>query len=104
MNGITYKFEELEAIPGFCILVSGKAEISYTMEPADPDVGYRGGVDFEVNDIYIESLLKEVPDMKVEPDTWLYEAITNQLYRGKHADYIMEECEENEESRGYDDY
>ena len=104
MAHITYTFEELEVFAGVYLLASGSAEIIYTMEPADPDVGYRGGVDFEVNDIYIESLLKEVPDMKVEPDTWLYEAITNQLYRGKHADYIMEECEENEEGRRFDDY
>ena len=104
MAHITYTFEELEVFAGVYLLASGSAEIIYTMEPADPDVGYRGGADYQVEEVYLASIDPTKEDMKVEPDTDLYKQIVKQLYSDKHASWINDECEENEESRGYDDY
>ena len=53
MNLSTYDFTELDAYDG--LIVNGSADVSWTFEPDDPDVGYRGGYDFEVTRISIET-------------------------------------------------
>ena len=53
MNLSTYDFTELDAGDG--LVIDGSADVSWTFEPDDPDVGYRGGYDFEVTRISIET-------------------------------------------------
>lgn len=53
MNLSTYEFCELDAGDG--LFVDGSADISWTYENDDPDVGYRGGFEFEVTCICIQT-------------------------------------------------
>lgn len=104
MQLITYEFDELEILPGFALFAHGWAEISYEIEPDDPDVGYRGGACFTVEEIFIAANEPDHADYKLDHDSFLYLEIEKILHSSKHDWRITEECEEYENNRNSDDY
>jgi hypothetical protein len=53
MNLYTYEFTDLDVGEG--LTVNGSADIGWEFENDDPDVGYRGGFEYEITRISIET-------------------------------------------------
>jgi len=86
MNLTTYPFYDLDA--GEDLFVTGSADVSWTFERDDPDVGYRGGYDFEITRISIETKHGNTINLNNADD--LYKDIEN-ILTSKYSDNIIEQ-------------
>ena len=91
---IDYTFEEVQPYPGFCVLVSGTAEIVGTYDAADPDVGImRGGWEYYISSIKIDRFGNpdESATMVIDDTHPLWEGIEAELQGRRYSDLIDEE-------------
>lgn len=80
MHRYLYTFEELTPYPEYDILVGGCAEVNWEIFAAEPDVGImRGGVSFDIENIYVYSNKKDRPVMPLKHGTELYTKIEKEL-------------------------
>ena len=81
MNRIIYSFEELTPYRDYDMRVAGYAEINWERIPADPSSGIlRDGITFDIEAIYIYSLVRGKKAMSVTPATELYTMIEKELF------------------------
>lgn len=91
MNTFIYEFDELELIPGASLLASGFAVLEYNEEPADPSVGYRGGLSWRIKKITLDPYVKDGPYTVIDENNRLYPLFADALYVGKESNRIAEE-------------
>ena len=94
-GNIKWVFEELQIVPDHECLVWGEAEISYETEPADPDVGYRGGVNFSVDSIMLYADVNGKPGLELPHNHPLFSMIDAALHSPRYEYKIIEEIEES---------
>ena len=100
MSKITYEFSELEPYRGFEIYVYGEAEIFYSRQSAQPDLGInRAYWEYEVGKVWINSNKeKHMPPLRMElrQSDPLYEAIVLRLTDDTHDQWVQSAIEEYE--------
>jgi hypothetical protein len=88
MNSYIYTFHELTPYPGIDLFVWGYAEINWERYPAEPDVGImRGGISFDVNDIFLTSYIQGEPAKKLDRGSELYTLIEREILE-RHDTFI----------------
>lgn len=98
MNSYTYTFHELTPYPGIDLYVWGYAEVNWEKFSADPDVGImRGGISFDVNDIYLTSYIKGEPAKRLDHDSELYTMIEREILT-RHDTFIEDEIKSSIEN------
>ena len=88
MNSYIYTFHELTPYQGIDLFVWGYAEINWEKYPAEPDVGImRGGISFDVNDIYLTSYIQGEPAKKLDRDSELFTLIEREILE-RHDGFV----------------
>lgn len=99
MNTHTYTFYELEPYKGFELFAYGEAEISYSRQGPDPDVGIRSAYyEYEIDKIWIFAQTNaKMPPLKMElrPSDPLYQAIESRLLSDDYDNSVQESIEES---------
>jgi hypothetical protein len=99
MSSHVYSFYELEPYKGFELFAYGEAEISYSRQGPDPDVGIRSAYyEYEIDKIWIfADSNKSMPPLKMElrPSDPLYKAIESRLLSDDYDNSVQESIEES---------
>jgi hypothetical protein len=86
MNLTTYEFEDIDV--GEDLFVTGSADLEWKFDSDEPDVGYRGGYDFEITRISVETKHGNIINLNNTDD--LYKDI-EQVLVSKYSDNIIEQ-------------
>jgi len=94
MSKITYEFSDLEPYRGFEIYVHGEAEIFYSRQSAEPDLGInRAYWEYEVGKVWINSNKKKEA-MELKQSDPLYEAIVLRLTSEDYDQWVQSAIDE----------
>lgn len=88
-----YEMEEFQILPDHSVYVWGAAEIVYTTEPPDYEVGYRGGISYYVDNIVIYADKKGKTNLEPDPKSELYRMTEQALMSPLHSFRITEQIE-----------
>ena len=94
-GSLTYVFDELQVVPDHECYVWGEAEITFETESADPDVGYRGGISYAVENIILYADEKGKAGLQIDVKSDIYKMINAALYKNPHQYRIVEMVEES---------
>jgi hypothetical protein len=89
----TYTFEELQPYPDMMVLAYGEATIVWEWQDGDPDVGYRGGPSYYVDDISLDHS-KDPGVTPLDGKTELYALIEKALMSRAYESHIVSEIED----------
>jgi hypothetical protein len=95
MKTFTYYFDALSILPRYHILASGEADISYSISPAEPDVGIMSPyvADIDVTSVVIYGRAQGQPNLNLDTAHPLYSYIVDALM---DSDDLIEACEEDD--------
>lgn len=93
----TYSFDELEIIKNYAVMAAGEVDVDYSIADAEPDVGiFEPYVDdIDITAIVLSSNKKDVPDLNISQDHWLYKLIYDALIDDEH---LLNACVEDAEN------
>lgn len=93
----TYSFDELEIIKNYAVMAAGEVDVDYSIADAEPDVGiFEPYVDdIDITAIVLSSNKKDVPDLNISQDHWLYKLIYDALIDDEH---LLNACIEDAEN------
>lgn len=95
-NGhITYTFEELLPYENMSVLAYGQATIVWEWQDGDPDVGYRGGFSYYVDDISLDHP-KDPSITHLDSELELYKRIESALLSPRYESNIISRIEESD--------
>lgn len=99
MSSHTYTFYELDPYKGFELFAYGEAEISYSRQGPEPDIGIRNAYyEYEIDRIWIfADTNKKMPPLKMELNNSdpLFKAIESRLLSDDYDAYVQESIEES---------
>ena len=89
MSKITYEFSELDPYEGFELYANGEAEVFYSRQSAEPDLGInRAYWEYEIGKVWLNSNKLE-ETMEIKPDNPLYEAIVLRLTSEDYDQWVQ---------------
>ena len=89
MSKITYEFSELDPYEGFELFAYGEAEVFYSRQSAEPDLGInRAYWEYEIGKVWLNSNKLE-ETMEIKPDNPLYEAIVLRLTSEDYDQWVQ---------------
>lgn len=93
----TYSFDELEIIKNYAVMVAGEVDVDYHIAVAEPDVGIFEPYidDIDITAIVLSSNKKDVPNLNISQDHWLYKLIYDALIDDEH---LLNACVEDAEN------
>jgi hypothetical protein len=89
----TYYFDELGLVQNYAVMVSGEADVDYSVAKAEPDVGIFEPwiTDIDITSITVNPNGDALP-LNLSQDHWLYKLIHDALIG---SDDLREACEED---------